>query len=75
MENDHVIEWAKVTYGFKTKRISNPPESLADFISSIKAHFPALGPFALKSEHECPKLELVWHSGSTLQQSTLDSSV
>jgi hypothetical protein len=63
--------WAKVTHGFKTKRIANPSADFNTFTDQIKAHFPTLQ--ALSFSEGDLRLILGWHSASALQESCMDT--
>ena len=65
-------EWAKVTYGFKTKRIALPSNDLNRFIDQIKLHFTSLKMLPYLGD-EFPRLNLGWHSASALEESCMDS--
>ena len=60
------IQWAKVTYNFKTKRLQKPASDLPEFLKQIRSHFPELSRIPFMSETHA-RIELSWHSMSALQ--------
>ena len=81
MEKVNELEWAKVSWGRKIKRIYKPSIDMPTFIEQIRIHFASdnLGDFdvgVLEGELTGQKLGfgLLWFSMSGIEESQLDST-
>ena len=81
MEKVNELEWAKVSWGRKIKRIYQPSIDMPTFIEQIRIHFASdnLGDFdvgVLEGEMTGQKLGfgLLWFSMSGIEESQLDST-